>query len=197
MYFKRLVCLVCILCVLSCVSLCVSGEQRDEAKIVGLYDLSRKIMAAVGFAVVLPAIDAAGYKPCVVPQKAAAKTAIRVCYALVPAILGTVAVVVLLLFYRLDRARHAEVLDELRRQGNSQGNSQGGKGGSVGSGGSEGDEGKECDEGKGNTLIEMGTTTTTGGGGGGGDGGGSGIGGAMEDGSTVVTVVGEERSKEV
>ena len=190
MYFKRLVCLVYILCVLSCVSLCVSGEQRDEAKIVGLYDLSRKIMAAVGFAVVLPAIDAAGYKPCVVPQKAAAKTAIRVCYALVPAILGTVAVVVLLLFYRLDRARHAEVLDELRRQGNSQGNSQG-KGGSVGSGGSEGDEGKE------NTLMEMGTTTTTGGGGGGGDGGGSGIGGAMEDGSTVVTVVGEERSKEV
>ncbi|CAK9090637.1 unnamed protein product [Durusdinium trenchii] len=94
-----------------------SGGKRDEGKLVALFDISSKLAAsalvALGFAV----IDLSGYQAGQPDEEQgpASRLAIRIFYALVPALLAMLSALVVFCLYPLDRQQHTEILSELSR----------------------------------------------------------------------------------
>lgn len=94
-----------------------SGGKRDEGKLVALFDISSKLAAsalvAPGFAV----IDLSGYQAGQPDEEQgpASRLAIRIFYALVPALLAMLSALVVFCLYPLDRQQHTEILSELSR----------------------------------------------------------------------------------
>lgn len=97
-----------------------AGGLRDEGKIVGLFDISAKVSSSILVALSFWMIDVAGYEAEKIPQNARAELMIRIFYALAPALLALIAAMLMLLFYPLDRARHAAVLEKLGQISNNQ-----------------------------------------------------------------------------
>mgnify|MGYP002804269602 CR=1 FL=1 len=88
--------------------------KNDEGKLVAIFDVSSKLAASALISLAFTVIDLSGYKADEM-QGASSKLAIRIFYGLVPCILGALSAMVIFFLYPLDRARHAEVLNQLNK----------------------------------------------------------------------------------
>ncbi|MEY3210620.1 MAG: hypothetical protein RIT28_1101 [Pseudomonadota bacterium] len=95
----------------------LTGERR-EGHYVGLWNVSRKLAAALGVGVALPLMQLAGYVPGATTQPEAVAWTLRALYAAVPSVCALAALGIVWR-YRLDRAAHDKILLALaaRRRG--------------------------------------------------------------------------------
>lgn len=93
--------------------------RRREGVFIGTWSIARKLAAALGVGAALLVLGSSGYQP-KVEQSPEALFLLRVLYALVPSLLGLVAIGIAFA-YPIDRRCHAEILAaiEARRAGRS------------------------------------------------------------------------------
>jgi len=86
--------------------------QRREGLYIGLWSISRKMAAALGVGVALTVLGAVGYQPNVT-QTPQVVLALKVLYALVPALFNLLGIIIAL-FYPLNRSSHQALVARLQ-----------------------------------------------------------------------------------
>jgi GPH family glycoside/pentoside/hexuronide:cation symporter len=94
----------------------LSGERR-EGQYVGVWNVAKKLAAALGVGISLSVLGTSGYAPNV-EQTPTVKLTLKILYAGIPSLLNVVAMLVVLA-YPIDRIRHQQILKgvKARRRG--------------------------------------------------------------------------------
>jgi GPH family glycoside/pentoside/hexuronide:cation symporter len=91
-----------------------AGGHRNEAKALGLYDITRKLGSAGGVGISYSLIDASGFSAGAEKQTEETRSAIRLWYSTFPASMILIGIFVFSAFYDIDRAKQMSTLDALR-----------------------------------------------------------------------------------